>query len=104
MDTYKIIEVIKEHLNDKTGVEYSACHIIEKMRKIVSEYEAAEQKDSAPGVYDLKLHEACYIKSDDNHPDMWRATRVPGGWIYKNDNPRLSVSECVFIPVPKLSK
>lgn len=50
-------------------------------------------------IYDLDLHESMLVY--DNGADYqteWRVTRVASGWIYQDNNPRLTVSIAFFIP------
>lgn len=49
-------------------------------------------------IYNLKLHESIFVKSDDGHPTVWRITRVPGGWLYVDDNDRRTTVLAFFVP------
>jgi len=50
-------------------------------------------------IYDLDLHETIIVPDNgDNYETEWRVTRVASGWIYQDNNPRLTVSIAFFIP------
>ena len=45
-------------------------------------------------IYDLKLHETVTVKIKN---DNWSVTRVPSGWIYQNDSPRITIPVGFFV-------
>ena len=47
------------------------------------------------GIYDLKLHETTSVTI---MGDSWAVTRVPSGWIYQNNEGRISSPFGFFVP------
>lgn len=46
-------------------------------------------------IYDLKLHETLMVEIKHK---TWGVTRVPGGWIYQNESPRITIPVGYFVP------
>ena len=50
-------------------------------------------------IHDLKLHEATIIKqSGEGYQTEWKVTRVPSGWIYQENNERITNPSTLFVP------